>query len=63
MTDVARHPEHPVVVKQRAKRAADAQLKVADAITAFAGFMPFVYVHIVVFAVWSCSSRAAPGRR
>ena len=60
MTDVARHPEHPVVVKQRAKRAADAQLKVADAITAFAGFMPFVYVHIVVFAVWMLFVEGSP---
>ena len=46
------HVEHPVVAKLRRKRAEDAQLKVADAITAFAGSMPFVYVHIVVFAVW-----------
>jgi uncharacterized membrane protein len=46
------HPEHPVVTKLRRKRAEDVQLKIADAITAFAGSMPFVYVHIVVFAVW-----------
>jgi len=46
------HPEHPVVQKLRSKRAADAQLRIADAITAFAGSMPFVYVHIVVFAAW-----------
>jgi len=46
------HPEHPVVMKLRSKRAADAQLRIADAITAFAGSMPFVYVHIVVFAAW-----------
>ena len=46
------HAEHPVVAKLRLKRAEDVQLKVADAITAFAGSMPFVYVHVVVFAVW-----------
>ena len=53
MTDLdpsVRH--HPVVVAHRAKRAADVQLRIADAITAFAGSMPFVYVHAVGFAVW-----------
>jgi len=44
--------EHPVVTNERIKRAQDFQLKIADAITAFAGSMPFVYVHVVVFAVW-----------
>jgi uncharacterized membrane protein len=44
--------EHPVVVKLRDHRAADFQLRAADAITKFAGSMPFVYVHVVVFAVW-----------
>ena len=29
-----------------------AQQRVADAITAFSGSMVFVYVHIVIFAVW-----------
>jgi uncharacterized membrane protein len=52
MTAVVAHPEHPAVTKLRRKRAEDAQLRIADAITAFAGSMPFVYVHIVVFAVW-----------
>jgi uncharacterized membrane protein len=35
-----------------AKRAASIQLRVADAITKFAGSMWFVYLHAVVFAVW-----------
>ena len=43
---------HPVVVAQRASRAAKAQLRIADAITAFAGSMRFVYIHAVLFAVW-----------
>src|SRR6185312_12779820 len=43
---------HPVVLEQQAKRAHDFQLRIADWITAYAGSMPFVYVHIVVFAVW-----------
>ncbi len=43
---------HPVVLEQQVKRAHDFQLRIADWITAYAGSMPFVYVHIVVFAVW-----------
>jgi uncharacterized membrane protein len=43
---------HPVVVANRAERAADLQLRVADLITAFAGSMRFVYIHAVVFVVW-----------
>ncbi|HEV7186408.1 MAG TPA: DUF1003 domain-containing protein [Blastococcus sp.] len=48
----AAHAEHPVVTKLRLKRAEDVQLKIADAITAFAGSMPFVYVHVALFVVW-----------
>jgi uncharacterized membrane protein len=44
--------EHPVVTAHREHRAADVQLRVADAITSFAGSMKFVYVHIVAFVVW-----------
>jgi uncharacterized membrane protein len=44
--------QHPVVVAHREHRAADAQLRVADAITGFAGSMTFVYVHVVAFVVW-----------
>ena len=54
------HAEHPVVTKLRTRRAADAQLKIADAITAFAGSMPFVYVHVVVFAVWMLFVEKSP---
>jgi uncharacterized membrane protein len=43
---------HPVVAAQRASRAAQAQLRIADAITAFAGSMRFVYIHAVLFLVW-----------
>ena len=43
---------HPIVVAQEARRAADLQLRIADAITAFAGSMPFVYIHAVAFAIW-----------
>jgi uncharacterized membrane protein len=43
---------HPVVQRTLEKRASDLQVRVADAITKFAGSMMFVYVHIAVFAVW-----------
>jgi len=43
---------HPVVLKIRAQRAASLQLRIADAITAFAGSMPFVYIHAAAFAIW-----------
>jgi uncharacterized membrane protein len=43
---------HPAVIEHQQRRAADVQLRVADAITKFAGSMRFVYVHIVLFAAW-----------
>ncbi len=43
---------HPVLLAHRARRAADVQLRLADAITKFAGSMPFVYAHAAVFAAW-----------
>jgi uncharacterized membrane protein len=39
-------------MEHAAHRAADVQLRIADAITAFAGSMKFVYIHAVAFAVW-----------
>jgi uncharacterized membrane protein len=54
------HAEHPVVTKARANRAGNLQLKVADAITAFAGSMPFVYVHIAGFAIWMLFVEKSP---
>jgi uncharacterized membrane protein len=43
---------HPVVVAHQTRRAADVQLRIADAITGFAGSMRFVYLHAIVFALW-----------
>jgi uncharacterized membrane protein len=43
---------HPVVLAHQARRAADVQLRIADAITNFAGSMRFVYIHAAVFALW-----------
>jgi uncharacterized membrane protein len=44
--------QHPIVLAQQAHRAASVQLRIADAITAFAGSMRFVYLHAVLFAGW-----------
>lgn len=41
-------------------RASSVQLRVADAITAFAGSMKFVYLHIVVFGVWMVVVEKSP---
>jgi uncharacterized membrane protein len=46
------HRQHPVVLQMQAQRAASAQLRVADWITAFAGSMNFVYLHIAIFTIW-----------
>jgi uncharacterized membrane protein len=54
------HREHPVVTRQRERRAADVQLRIADAITRFAGSMAFVYLHIVVFAGWMLLVEPSP---
>jgi hypothetical protein len=50
----------PVVVKQLEHRASDLQLRIADAITAFAGSMMFVYIHIAAFAVWMLVFEKSP---
>lgn len=52
--------EHPVVTRQREHRAADLQLRAADAITRFAGSMTFVYLHVVVFAGWMLLVESSP---
>jgi uncharacterized membrane protein len=42
----------PLVVQEAERRASSLQLRVADAITTFAGSMRFVYAHIILFGVW-----------
>jgi len=56
--DNSRH--HPIVVEKEAQRAADLQLRIADWITAFAGSMPFVYLHVALFAVWMLLFESKP---
>jgi uncharacterized membrane protein len=41
-----------LVMHEAEHRAASLQLRVADAITTFAGSMRFVYAHIILFGVW-----------
>jgi uncharacterized membrane protein len=53
-------PHSPVVLKQFEKRAANVQLRIADAITAFAGSMRFVYIHIALFAAWMIVFEKSP---
>ena len=43
---------HPILTKQAEERAKSMQNRIADAVTRFAGSMPFVYLHIVWFALW-----------
>jgi uncharacterized membrane protein len=51
---------HPVVVAHTEHRTSDIQLRVADAITAFAGSMPFVYIHAIGFAAWMLFVESSP---
>lgn len=43
---------NPALVHHSKKRAQSLQNRIADAITAFAGSMWFVYVHIIWFGLW-----------
>jgi uncharacterized membrane protein len=43
---------HPILTKSAEERGRKLQNRIADAITAFAGSMPFVYLHVVWFAAW-----------
>jgi uncharacterized membrane protein len=45
-------PLSPALVEHEARRATNVQSVIADAVTAFAGSMLFVYAHIVWFSIW-----------
>jgi uncharacterized membrane protein len=53
---MARRPRtawtHPVLTRSAEERSRSLQNRIADAITEFAGSMPFVYLHIAWFAAW-----------
>ena len=51
---------HPVVDLQARQRYEDIQLRVADRITAFAGSMTFVYLHVALFAAWMVIFERSP---
>jgi uncharacterized membrane protein len=43
---------NPVLVRQAQQRTKSIENRVSDRITAFAGSMPFVYIHIAWFGCW-----------
>jgi uncharacterized membrane protein len=45
-------PKHPALVGYLDERARNIQNQIADAITRFAGSMPFIYIHIAWFTLW-----------
>ncbi len=45
-------PVNPALLKHAAERAKNGQNRVADRITAFAGSMAFVYLHLIWFSCW-----------
>jgi uncharacterized membrane protein len=45
-------PEHPALADYFEDRARRTQNRLADAITRFAGSMPFIYIHVLWFAIW-----------
>src|SRR5215213_11041538 len=54
------HSVHPVTAALLTQRAEDLQLKIADAITTFAGSMPFVYIHAAAFGLWMLVLEQSP---
>jgi uncharacterized membrane protein len=58
LDDTRQH--HPAVIEHKANRAANVQLRIADAITKFAGSMNFVYIHAVGFAAWMLFIERSP---
>jgi uncharacterized membrane protein len=53
-------PHHPAVAAEQAQRGADLQLRIADWITAFAGSMQFVYIHVALFTIWMLFIESKP---
>jgi uncharacterized membrane protein len=45
-------PKHPSLIRLAEERAANLQSRIADSITAFAGSMWFVYIHVLWFVAW-----------
>ena len=51
---------HPALLAAQNERARNAQLRLADRITRYAGSMGFVYAHVAVFAAWMLLFEARP---
>jgi len=51
---------HPAVIAHDQQRASSVQLRVADAITKFAGSMRFVYIHAIGFTLWMLFVESSP---
>jgi uncharacterized membrane protein len=51
---------HPGIERYLERRAHDWQARMADGITAFAGSMSFVYLHVVAFATWMVWAEGDP---
>ena len=45
-------PVNPALLKHSEQRAEDVQNRISDKITAFAGSMAFVYIHVLWFGLW-----------
>jgi len=45
-------PTHPALLEYGSGRQESLELRIADVITAFAGSMRFVYIHVAWFAIW-----------
>ncbi len=54
------HRRHPGVARYLERRARSVHARVADAITAFAGSMVFVYLHVAAFAAWMLLAEGNP---
>lgn len=45
-------PLNPALLKHAEQRGQNAENRIADTVTRFAGSMPFVYVHVIWFTAW-----------
>ncbi len=45
-------PSNPALLRHTQEQAENVENRVADAITRFAGSMPFVYIHVIWFTAW-----------
>jgi uncharacterized membrane protein len=53
-------PKHDALRDHMRERAENAQNRIADSITGFAGSMVFVYIHIALFVVWMLLLEESP---